>query len=121
MKDRLTMLLNKFYGEYFDMCEEADDESAAISEYLIDNGVIVPPCKLHDEVWFIAKKQGDKEFSVFYGHADCIDLRDGWKHVIISWTDYQDSYKHVTVFEDFGKTVFLSEEKANKALEAFNK
>ena len=111
MRNRLKELINKGARGHTLMPTEG------IVDYLLENGVIVPPCKLHDEVWFIAKKQGDTEFKVFYGHADCIDLRNGWKHVIIDWTDYQDSYRHVTVFEDFGKTVFLTEEEANKALE----
>jgi hypothetical protein len=112
MRDRLIDLIKR--GVY-STCVSWEE----LADYLLESGIIVPPCKLHDEVWFIAKKQGDEEFRVFYGHADCIDLRNGWRHVIIARTDYQDSYRHVTVFEDFGKTVFLSEEEANKALEEF--
>lgn len=120
MRDRLIKLLDqKISTLELEDCDSVwtSEKLDELADYLLDSGVIVPPCKLHDEVWFIAKRQGDDEFKVFYGHARCIDLRNGWKHVIIDWTDYQDSYKYVAVFEDFGKTIFLTEAEAVKALE----
>lgn len=87
-----------------------------IVDALLASGVIVPPCKVGDDVWFIAKKQDETEFTVIDGNVSCIDIRNGWYHVVIAWTDYQDTYRYVAVFDDFGKTVFLTKEQAEKAL-----
>ena len=109
MRDRLIELLNN------EINKPTQFTLQSIADHLLANGVIVPPCKIYDDVWFIAKKQGEAEFKVFEGNASCIEIRSGWYHVIIDWTDYQDSYRHVTVFDDFGKSVFLTKEEAEKA------
>lgn len=50
MKNRLIELLNNFYDEYFDICEECDNECEAIAEYLLAHGVIVPSCETEGRI-----------------------------------------------------------------------
>ena len=53
MRDRLIELIDNWYTEYFNIYQECDDETAAIAGYLLENGVIVPPVKVGDIVWYI--------------------------------------------------------------------
>jgi hypothetical protein len=89
-----------------------------LATWLIDRKVIVLPCDLWDTVWFIAKKWEEAEYRVIHGVVGCIDIRDGWRHVIVRvmTDDEQDWYRHVLCFEDFGKIAFLNKEDAEQAL-----
>ena len=54
MRDRLIeLLLNVDYALDTDG-REARDSAEFIADYLLENGVIVPPCKLGDTVWYIS-------------------------------------------------------------------
>ena len=106
-RDRLIELLLKAHVTF---------NTCGIADFLLDEGIIASPCKIGDTTWFIAKKEKDRNFRIFEGWVGCIDLRNNSKHVIIHWTDYQDEYKHIVTFDDFGKTVFLNQQDAEKAL-----
>ena len=130
MRDRLIELLSKF------VCDEwcgSDD----IADYLLANGVIVPPCKVGDTVYVITEKHpcyacmccGD------FCHKDC-HIKDKQKLVVkeakVFYFLFQEMsnkiqvevekekhlvkhFLHFTI-EDFGKTVFLTREAAKRAL-----
>lgn len=76
-----------------------------IADYLIANGVIVPPCKVGDKVYRPSKYLGVVQF------------------VITSFNMYQsemfftDDSDNIIYLPDIGKTVFLTREEAEKALE----
>ena len=75
-----------------------------IADYLIANGVILPPCKVGDKVYRPAKYLGIVQF------------------VITSFNMYQsemfftDDSDNIIYIPDIGKTVFLTREEAEKAL-----
>lgn len=101
-------------GEIFFMSHESE----ILADYLINNGIIVPPCKMGDKVWFIAKKADSTTFKIFKGYVGCMDMRNGWKHVVIHWEDEsaQESHNHIVTFEEFGKMVFFTRKEAKEAL-----
>lgn len=96
MRNRLIELLRK-RGVTFRTCDIAD--------YLLNNGVIVPPCKVGDKVYRPSKYLGVVQF------------------VIISFEMYQsemfftDDSENIIYLPDIGKTVFLTREEAEKKLE----
>ena len=95
MRDRLVELLKKaFYDEY---------DFAAIADYLIANGVIVPPVKAGQTVYCIRNGRWGalrvRFFQVYEDTILCAADSDHWFYA-----------------SEFGKTVFLSKEEAEAAL-----
>ena len=90
--------------------------SEQIADHLLANGVIVPPVQLGQKVWIlysiektirckeitsITRRQ--KSWTMHFTCSDCFTV----------WDNAEDEY--------FGKTVFLTEEEAEKALAERNK
>lgn len=73
-----------------------------LADYLTKNGVVVLPCNVGDDVWTLSL---DKY---------CImGEKTGWTHKIEHW-----SFKyHLLDLYEFGETLFLTKEEAEKALE----
>lgn len=96
-----------------------DPETGSFTEFLADhliaNGAIVPPCKVGDTVYtsydHLSYKQTNEMLEckvVFIGFGEgysYINLVDNYGHL------------HSMSFEIFDKTVFLTREEAEKALE----
>lgn len=105
-------------------CYANDCRIGDLADYLLANGVIVPPCKVGDTVYSIS---GGK---VAKGTAESIhqnlvgNERGRW--IVTAWFD--DFYANTKEagfecgthlyppFENFGKTVFISLEEAEKVL-----
>ena len=53
MRDRLIELLNKKYDHFCDQCGVNKDShyTENLADYLLANGVIVPPCKVGDTLY----------------------------------------------------------------------
>lgn len=72
-----------------------------IADYLLENGVIVPPCKV-----------GDTVYTIYRGYAP----------VCIKWVVLDVSAKFITTYEglyrydEIGDRIFLTREEAEKAL-----
>ena len=61
MRDRLVELLENKYDHYCDQCG-VNKESQYIenlADYLIENGVVCPPCKVGDEIWVVETECGE--------------------------------------------------------------
>lgn len=56
-RERLVELLNKVGGNILEFPTENFIETLA--DYLLANGVIVPPCKVGDDVWVIDRENGE--------------------------------------------------------------
>ena len=75
-----------------------------LADYLLEHGVIVPPCKVGDRV---------------YRPSDCLGVV---QFVIISFNIYEsemlftDDSENIIYLSDIGKTVFLTREEAERAL-----
>lgn len=78
---------------------------AKLADHLLANGVIVPPCKVGDWVYII--RNGE----VHRNHVCQIHISKAYEQTFFS------CYGEFFGIEEVGKTVFLSREEAEKALE----
>ena len=106
-RDRLIELLKK-----------ADDSTwgqtyETYADYLLANGVIVPPCKVGDTVYTYGAKRV-KEWKITFcgknsrGEHKMIAADDDFKNLLEFWDC------------DIGKTVFLTKDEAEQALKERN-
>lgn len=105
-----------------------------LAEHLLANGVIVPPCKVGDKV-YVADKGGIREATAdeiyFYGSNDNMTILlsfncdyecencpfSSWSQEPYGESSCGGEYGCWDVkYEDFGKTVFLTREEAERAL-----
>lgn len=114
MKEKLVELLKDTLHEW--ECDVSTETITQISEHLLENGVIVPPCKVGDKVQAISlsgrlyeytvdniHQFADKHF-MFGGYR----IREDGRKVNPAWQDYE-----------IGKIVFVGDnakEEAEKAL-----
>ena len=112
MRERLIELLDDYMGNEF-------LKNDGLADHLLENGVIVPPCKVGDTVYdlqfckkrflpFIRKAKIKKihcsnTSMMFLIDAELIDAKE--KGIMKCF-----------LFSDFGKTVFLTQEEAEEAL-----
>jgi hypothetical protein len=114
MRDRLIELIDIEYDGEPNclLCEEASDKCQKcehrweykLADRLIENGVIVPPCKVGDIVWVDDFMWGLIPCKVDRPYH-CICGENGSCTFEMSFTD-----------DDIGKTVFLTKEEAEQKL-----
>lgn len=122
--NRLIELIkeSEFYGENecidcqnVELCNKCSFhlDMSKLADYLLANGVIVPPCKVGDTVYLPRKNDwGDiLSYEVIEVGID----RDGLFFVI----DDEDQ-EHILI-DEIGEEVFLTREEAEKALEEMKK
>lgn len=108
MRDRLIELI--------DECRSIEGVSMELVEkqadYLLANGVIVPPCKVGDAVWF--ELNGQIESAVIYHCTYALSNRGG----VLSVAYAKDTRGLELSFNanSIGKAVFLTSEEAEQAL-----
>ena len=119
MRDRLIELLDKKIS----IVELVDSDEvwtikkiAELADYLLKNGVIVPPCKVGDKIYahWNCGKHGKSISEFVVTHID-IDYLPDIEVAYKSQTSLSGTY-HFAKLSDFGKTVFLTREEAEKAL-----
>lgn len=108
MRDRLVELL-------FD-CERVDlplpiEYQEHLADHLIENGVIVPPCKLGSEIYMLVTRHTKS----FEWENKKMFLQNN-QHTFIKKTTFTKS-NFFKVIEEFGKTVFLTKEDAEQKLQ----
>ena len=83
------------------------------ADYLLQNGVIVPPCKVGDTLYVISQMK-DKRILPFINEYEATSIKLGKKKCVV----YHEKDGYIKIFkqDDFGKTVFLTREEAEKAL-----
>ncbi len=83
--------------------------AADIADRLLANGVIVPPCKVGDKMYFDGK----------YFASHCAgEIMERRVDAVLTevWATFRGEVDVSFDFESFGKTVFLTKEEAEKAL-----
>ena len=94
----------------------SDSTIGKIADYLLANGVIVPPCKVGDTVYEILPKAGYiRAVNVVGFHLGKFPTLRGHKRKEY-FVGYLDQYLLHIRIDDIGKTVFLTREEAEKAL-----
>ena len=108
-RDRLIELFKKIEykpfpnaGTKYNLSHQFTDYALeSIIDCLITNGVILPPCKIGDKVWFIRKDRvPDDDYRMSF--------HDEWVLCEVSF--------QLSMINQIGKTVFLTREEAEKAL-----
>ena len=80
-----------------------------IADYLLANGVIVPPCVVGQTVWFIRK---DIKSEIVETNVEKVVLKHGGLYIKLGC-----NAMYETTCNSIGKTVFLTKEEAEQALE----
>ena len=122
-RDRLIELIQEAEDDYmvYEMGAQAlaigifKSREEYITDHLIANGVIVPPCRVGDKLYILYSVTKEIEECDITGFIiqtkhDVIQFKDGTIYTI--WD--KDYNAH------FGKTLFLTREEAEKALEGKN-
>jgi hypothetical protein len=116
MRDRLIELI--FDSNQFNAWSVEDkwDRIEFLADYLLANGVIVPPCKVGDEV-FVYNRSTQR---IYKNRVYCVHIfGKGMCKNKIS-VEYKNIYGAVSerrfAWAQFGKTVFLTKEEAENAL-----
>ena len=112
MRERLIQLLQEAEGQaaYYD----GDDAYGVAADYLLDNSVIVLPACVGQTVWIVSEYEvlEDIVFEIDYGTTQSGAMK--WLFLVEdSGEDFYDT--------DIGKTVFLTREDAERALEVISK
>lgn len=136
MTDRERLIKRLIAAASYPYTMDSRSEIELLADYLTKNGVIVPPCKVGDEVYIITIKQPCYacKFCTDFCHKSC-HINDKAKQVVkrakvcsielgainkicaeIEETKIASSYKYTCWFEDFGEILFLTREEAGKAL-----
>ena len=84
-----------------------------IADYLIANGVIVPPCKVGDTLYVISQMK-DKRILPFVNEYQATYIQVGKRKCKVYHE--KDGFIKIFLQDNFGKTVFLTREEAEKAL-----
>lgn len=120
MRDRLIELLRcaPFCGYRFDD-RYSVGAITPIADHLIANGVVLPPCKVGNTVYVINRANKPQEMIFDTVDLRCTCARDdscmcGSLCGDVDHNICQKRFKND--FSDFGKTVFLTREEAEKAL-----
>lgn len=114
MRERLIELLFTFYDEIETITEE-DIEN--IADYLLENGVVVLPCKVGDTV-YIVDRISDSVVSGMITHFEynLYTTPREWITVVSNELWYGKTKIRNRIDLLIGKTVFLTREDAEKAL-----
>ena len=81
-----------------------------LADYLIANNIILPPCKVGDKVYWILP-----DLDGWHVSKDTV-TEVGSKGFWVSMYTETDDMDDFTSWDEFGKTVFLTREDAEKAL-----
>lgn len=103
-RDRLIELIDDFVYNIDVTKWYSEEHDEGLADHLLANGVIVPPCKVGDMVYKI--------------NGSCIEKFKVARFVISSYgIRAEDLYGvQVALKDDFGKTVFLTQEEAKQVL-----
>ena len=116
-RDRLIELYEKATEEY-EKTNKAQFRKSFICDYLLANGVIVPPCKVGDKLFCIISDRGINDI---YNHIEvckvtsimCFDSES----FVIGVREINRHYSHNVVL---GKDAFNTFEEADKKLKELN-
>lgn len=90
------------------------EREGLFADYLLANGVIVPPCKVGDKVYKISRNKVKECEVVFIGIS--ADKKCSYFNFIENYADGTFYKSYSMVFDVIGKSVFLTREEAEQAL-----
>lgn len=108
-RERLIELLQEWGNK-----ENDGVMAESIADYLLANGVILSPLKLYDTVWVLEESGYITEYKIF--RIDSQVVKENTYYIFYGHDD-NNVYIFGTDDSTIGKTVFLTKEEAEKALE----
>ena len=109
MRDRLIELLKKADEYASGVCTDYNEAQEVCADYLLAEGVIIPPCKVGDIVYTINRRHPKKWKVHFIGYNSQGEFK---MHIATEkFTEMLEVWDYA-----IGKTVFLTPEEANKKL-----
>lgn len=105
MRERLIELLDEARNEHL----FEDKYNEAVADYLLANGVIIPPCEVGDKIYVILYSPLSKKYFVHETQANFLHSINGHWYV-----EYQDGSKSKLL--EFGIKAFTDKEEAVAAL-----
>ena len=123
MRDRLLDMIDYVQNGRADIAFDKTFRKE-LADYLLENGVIVPPCKVGDKVWFVERRfhynlKTFKEF-VCEGYVKAIKVSMKPMKITIEYPIADDTKGRCKGADwsalSIGKTVFLTREEAEQAM-----
>ena len=123
-KERLVELIAVARNDYYDYSDEMHESGMSvdqsseeyIADHLIANGVIVPPCKVGDEVWVYNQLANQ----IYKNVVVCIKTRGTSKNKNTISLEYRNVHGETScrkfTWSQIGKQVFLTREAAEAKL-----
>lgn len=112
-RDRLIEILQDTLHEW--ECDVSIKTLTEITEHLIANGVICPPCKVGAEIFGLFDNDDEQRKEIYEGKVLCFSLDEN--NLLWARMRYKNGLTYWHTIDDFGKTVFLTREEAEKVLE----
>ena len=111
-KEKITKILKAYTKKHNIMASSVILEEYA--EELVNQGAILPPCKVGDKVYKITRNKVKECEVVFVGIS--ADERCSHFNFVENYADGTFKQSYSMVFEVIGKTVFLTKEEAEEKL-----
>lgn len=118
-KERLRALMSETEAEHSEIYDNIKFLNEFVADHLIESGVIVPPCKVGDEVYYIHETYWDKDYkkyirtkSLKQDILEIVEMPDSKTNLMLEVKEFDFSY-----MDDWlnGK-IFLTKEKAEQKL-----
>ena len=117
-RERLIVLLKHKSDHFCDQCcaNKYGHYTENLADYLLANGVIVPPCKVGDVVYFLL----EDNFPVHKWYISEETVTEVCSKGIFTSGYYppRDDLGNYSSYDLFGKEIFLTKEEAEQALKA---
>ena len=87
-----------------------------LADYLLEHGVVVPPCKVGDTVWWVTEivdKNCEEKSDILLGEIASFSMQ---KEGLWAFCRYVDGLTFWHLVSDIGKEIFLTREEAERAL-----
>ena len=106
MRDRLVELIRSV--QYLGGLEEK------LADHLIENGVVVPPCKVGAEIFGLFDNDDKQRKEIYEGKVFWYSLDEN--NLLWAKIRYKNGLTYWHTIDDFGKTVFLTKFEAKQKL-----
>lgn len=109
MRKRLIELLKDIEYQYTKIKSIKTED---VADWLLRHGVIVPPCKVGDKVYFIIQDECTNEKYIVSQRINDVSTRG----LFVSTSTLEENCDDFEPYSEIGKTVFLTKEEAENAL-----
>lgn len=113
MRDKLKSLIDTFFCSVDIDKFYAENQKEKLADWLREYGVIVPPCKVGDAVWYIEANGG---IGCSLIEKIRMEQKAGWNTETVFNLIFIAGFGVPIFFEQIGEIIFLTQEEAEQAL-----